>query len=456
MMGERFDLIVVGAGPGGYEAALEAAKNGMKTALIEKKKIGGVCLNAGCVPMKRLLYSTDLYRRVKAGKKFGICGENICWEEDEAWAGIHKIVKELQTGILELLRSENVAVYEGEGILLGSGRVSVQGRELFSRFILLATGSRERILPGHFSDLKDSGIISVGAALEEGKLYRHPVIVGGGVSGCEMASVYGNLGREAILVEKGETLLPGIDREASKNLEQILKSRGIKIYKKTVLAEIKRGTGGLICVLHHEEKDHDLELETDGIINAAGRVGRLPAMADRALLAQDEKGIVTGKYGETSCPGIYAVGDITGEPMLACRAAEQGRRAVAHMLGKKTAVSELIPSCVFTSPEIAAVGLSEAEAKASGITPRIYRYPMSANVRSWISEEDRGFMKIIVCPETNRILGATLVCAHASDIISEFSVALTFGITAEELSRLIHPHPTFEEAAGDLFRLCQG
>lgn len=450
-MSETFDLVVIGAGPGGYEAALEAARRGMKTALAERHLPGGTCLNYGCVPTKRLLHVSEFFRRMKDCRELGLDLEPSAWNWERLGEGTWRIVTQLREGILELLAAEGVRLYQGEAVLAGEHSVRVGSEELRVRNILIATGSAQAPLSVPGAELP--GVVSEEELLCRKTLFNRLTIIGAGAAGVEFASVYSSMGKRVILLEAADRILPGMDREISRNLEMILKGRGVEIHKNSSVVEITENIGGNGLTLHFASNGGSGEIISDGILNASGRRPVLVPMAPEISLRTSKGTILVDENGETSCPGIYAVGDVTGPPMLACRAAAQGRRAVSHMLGGFSAVNTaLVPNCIYTDPEIASVGLDEAEARKLGMEVLVYRYPMSANARSWISAEDRGFIKAVACRRTHKLLGAQLMCARAVDLIGEFTLSISLGVTVEQMAAVIRPHPTFGEAVGEMCR----
>lgn len=450
-MGETYDLVVIGAGPGGYEAALEAAGRGMKTALAEKHLPGGICLNAGCIPTKRLLYVSDFFRQMKFCEGLGIESEPAGLNWDRLHEGVKETVAQLREGLQGMLAEAGVRLYEGEAVLMGAGSVRIGTEILHAENILVATGAAQTALniPGE----ERAGVVSGEELLGRNEFFDRLTVIGAGVIGAEFASAYSSMGREVTLLEAADRILPGMDREISGNLERILKRRGVEIYKNVSISEIAGEADEKGLTIYFESKGKPFRVSSDGILNASGREPVMVPTAPGFSLRTSGGAILTDENGETSCPGIYAAGDVTGAPMLACRAAAQGRRAVSHMLGESFAADmEIIPYCVYTNPEIASVGLNADDADKMGVDAATHRYPMSANARSWISAEERGFMKLVVCRRTHKIMGAQLMCARAADLIGEFALAIALGATVEQMAAMIRPHPTFGEAVGELCR----
>ena len=450
-MEENFDLVVIGAGPGGYEAALEAVGKGMKTALVEKKVLGGICLNSGCIPTKRLLHVSDFFRQMKNCGDMGIETKASALNCDCLYEGVQTIVTQLRDGLLGMLAESGVCLYEGEAVLLEAGKVQVGTEILHTKKILVATGSAQRSLniPGQGK----TGVVSCEELLIQKFFFERLTVIGAGTIGVEFASIYSSMGRPVTLLEAADRILPDMDRDISRNLEMILRNRGVEIFKNASITEIVKEADGKDLTLHFEVKGKTCQVSSDGILNASGREPVMVPMAPGFSLKVFDGAIAVDENGETSCSGIYAVGDVTGNPMLACRAVSQGRRAVAHMLGAPfTVYTEPIPFCVYTNPEIASVGINVDDADKMGVVVAACRYPMSANARSWISAEERGFMKLVVCKSTHKIMGAQLMCARASDLIGEFTLAIALGVTVEQMAAVMRPHPTFGEAVSELCR----
>ena len=474
-MGMEYDLIVIGAGPGGYEAALEAAGTfGMRTALIEKEKLGGTCLNHGCIPTKSLLHSADLYRQMQECAQFGLGAEKVSFDWEAVQNRKDAVTEQLRTGIAAKMKQKKVDVLYGTGRICDSHTVEVtasveEGEEkqvLRTRFILIATGSKSAVPPIKGADLEN--VMTSDELLEkkDGLLDRL-LIIGGGVIGVEFASVFSAFGVKVTILEALPRIIANMDKELSQSLKMLLKKRNVDIHTGALVQEIRRkedSSGALECV--YSEKEKECVAEADGILICTGRKPNTECLfaddrpsadgngtSDKNNLPDMERGrIVTDGYGQTSIPGIYAIGDVTGGIMLAHAATAQGMNAVAHMhsvmtgeVYKETARLTLIPSCIYTDPEIACTGMTLEQAKEAGIEAETHKAVTGANGKSVISGQERGFVKVVYEKNTGRILGAQMMCARASDMISEFTQAIAAGLTMEEMRRIIRPHPTFEE-----------
>ncbi len=442
----NYDLIVIGAGPGGYEAALHAAKLGLKTALVERRDVGGTCLNRGCIPTKTLLHSAEIYHEAKEAGTFGVRAENVGFDLPAIFARKQAVVEKLRGGVEALLKSAKVEVLRGTGTVLGTGKVKVTNAEGETEYgcenILCATGSvpARPPIPGLELAMSSDELLD-GAET----LYKSLIIIGGGVIGAEIAGIYEAFGTKVTVVEALDTLLPALDSELGRSLAQLFKKRGIDVHVKAMVKEIGQTADGLAVTL--EEKGTVCSLEAEAVLIATGR------RANTDLFACDppamERGrILTDDAGRTDTEHLYAIGDIVaGYPQLAHTAEAMGVNAVCAICGEHLKRDlRLIPSGVYTAPEIGAVGMTEKEAAAAGVAAVTGKANTLSNARSLIAGGERGFVKITAEKETGRLLGAVLMCERATDLIQELAVAISAGQTARDLLRVIHGHPTFAEA----------
>jgi dihydrolipoamide dehydrogenase len=456
-MQNPYDLIIIGGGPGGYESAFRAAEAGLKTLLVEEQGIGGTCLNRGCIPTKTLMHASELYREAGRFEEFGLAAQAVAFDMAKMQERKTQVVNNLQSGIRQQLKSHKVEVLQGHGMILGSGRVRVtlaaegetaaEEKVLETARILIATGAvpaKPPIpgleLPGVFTsdDLLDS---------DAGKQVYDPlIIIGGGVIGVEMATIYNALGCQVTLLEALPRLLPAMDREISQNLSMILKKRGVQVFAGAKVTRVAQEEGGLVC--HFEYKEAPQSLPAAGILVAIGRKPYTGGLFAPGVEPAVERGaLVVDRDFQTSIPGIYAAGDVIGGIQLAHAAAAEGIAAVEGMAGLAPGISlKAVPGCVYTNPEIASVGMTEDEAKAACIAVIAGKSLMSANGKSVIENQDRGFIKLVFDKETEVLLGAQLMCARATDLISELTTALVNGLTRAQLAAVIRPHPTFSEA----------
>lgn len=454
-MAETFDLIVIGAGPGGYLAALKASGLGKKTAVIEYENLGGTCLNKGCIPTKSLLHAGELYREMGSADKFGISGGGFGLNGEAVWNYKDRVVSELRNGIFQSLKKAKAEVFEGRGMITGEREVTVlkEGGEkqvLSGEKILIAAGSRPSVPP--IKGAKAEGVVDSDGILNgDGTIYPRLVIIGGGVIGMEMATVYSDFGSQVTVIEAMDRILPGMDKEISQNLKMIMKKRGVDIHTLSSVKEIRKAEGGLVCC--YEEKGQELEQEADRILISTGRKPNTDGLFSESMEPRFEKNkgyLVVDADFETSVKGIYAIGDVTGGIQLAHVATAEGYRAVEAMFGLTfTQNLDTVPSCVYTSPEIACVGMTADQAKEKGIAVKTGKYIMSVNGKSVLTMQERGFIKLVAEAESRKIIGAQLMCARATDMIGELELAVSKGLTAADLAEVIMPHPTFCEGIGE-------
>ena len=458
-MGKHYELIVIGAGPGGYPAALRAAKAGHKTAVVEKSGLGGTCLNCGCIPTKTYLHTTNLLREIKNASKAGLSLTGAAVHMKALKERKDAVVQELRQGIEKQFAACHIDVYYGIGVIEereGEGHVvSVEmgeggTEELTADYVLVAAGSEPSLLSIPGIDLP--GVENSTTMLEKEEVCRRLLIIGGGVIGMEFATIYSDLGCEVTVVEAMDKILPGMDKEISQNLKMIMKKRGVAIHTGVLVKSVERmGDGSLACKF--VEKNKELAVSVDTVLAAVGRQpcgrGAFSEKIQKEVL--DGRGrILTDANYETAIPGIYAVGDAIGGVQLAHAATAEGYCALSHMFGGLEGKEmSVIPSCVYTDPEIACVGLSADEAKAAGIAAKTGKYIMSLNGKSVLSMQERGFIKIVTEEESGRVIGAQLMCARATDMIGEISLAISKGLTAKDLARIVMPHPTFCEGVGE-------
>ena len=452
---QKYDLVVIGGGPGGYTGAAAAAAGGMKTALVEEGLIGGTCLNRGCIPTKTLLHTAEVIHECRIQMESGVLKGEIRCDEAALMSRKDQVVARLRSQVTDLLNRRKVEIISGHARIPAPGRVEVvqpDGIEVLETDrILIAVGSEAVKIPVPGMDLP--GVIDSDALLE-GKvpIPESLVIVGGGVIGVELASVCRELGSRAAILEMMPQLLPGLDRELAKNLAQILKKRGIDIFTQAALREVTQDGADLVC--RYEFNGREETVRAEKVLAAVGRKPRLEGLFGQESGIRTERGIVVNERFESSVPGIFAVGDvICGSASLAHAAAAQAEAAVAGMLGLNPPVDPgLIPACIYTSPEIACAGLTEDEAKQMGIPAKSRKAVLHGNARTVIAGQERSLMKVVFDAGTHRVLGAQLMCSRASDMIDEFCLAISRGLTLEEMGRIVRPHPSFCEAASELFR----
>ena len=445
-----YQLIVIGAGPGGYTAALRAAALGLHTAVVECREVGGTCLNRGCIPTKTLLHASQVYRDAVDGAGMGVHAAGATFNMEEIFAFKRSVSEKLRGGIHSLLKSAKVDLIEGMGRIAAPGEVEVTAADggvshYTAERILIATGSVNVRPP--IPGLELPGVMTSDELLEgSDRLYDSLVIIGGGVIGVEFATFYRNLGCAVTLVEGMDRLLPNMDRELGQNLQQILKKQGVEVLTNAMVQSLEQTGDGLS--VHLLQKGAEKTVTGEKVLCAIGRraywdgvfaEGMIPACRGKSLLVDENY--------RTSIPGVYAIGDASSVVQLAHVAAAQGTACVERMCGVADHVDlNVIPSCIYSTPEIAVVGITEAEAKEQDIPAVAGKCTMFGNARTVIEDPGRCFMKLVAHAETHEILGAALMCQHASDMISQISAAMVSHQTVEDLRRVMRPHPSFEEA----------
>lgn len=447
-----YDLIIIGAGPGGYEAALEAADKGMKVALIEKDKLGGTCLNRGCVPTKTLMHTADIARELKDAAKFGVNVSDYAVDAAKMQERKTEVLDTLRSGIAAMMKKGKVDVIEGIGVIEGTGKVRVGDDVLEAKNIMIATGSKTFVPP--IEGIDTPGVVTSDVLLDKADgIYEHLVIVGGGVIGMEFASLYAALGTKVTIIEALERVLAPLDKEISQNVKMIGKKRGMDIHAKAMVEKFEPAADGKI-ITYYREKDELQSVESDGVLVCIGRRACTDGLfADGVEVEMNRDKIVVNDKYETSIPGVYAIGDVIGGIQLAHTATAEGRNAVAIMNGEEPTINmNVVPSCVYTNPEIATVGITADEAKAAGQAVITKKFIMSANGKSVLSDQERGFIKVVADAESRKILGAQMMCARATDMIGEFAIAISNELTLDDIADTIHPHPTFVEGINEAVR----
>ena len=448
-----YQLIVIGAGPGGYTAALRAAQLGLHTAIVERREVGGTCLNRGCIPTKTLLHASQVYSDAAEGARMGVHAGNISYDMGEIFAYKRSVSDKLRQGIHALLKGAKVDVVEGTAQITAPGEVTVTAPDgaavqYTAERILAATGSVNVRPP--IPGLELPGVMTSDELLEgTDKPYESLVIIGGGVIGVEFATFYSNLGCRVTLVEGMANLRPMMDRELGQNLAQILKKKGVEVLTSAMVQSLEPAEGGL-CV-HLRQKDKDVAVTGEKVLCAIGRRAYFDGLfAPEMMPALNGNRLLVDENYQTSIPGVYAIGDASSAVQLAHVAAAQGTDCVERMCGSKgTTDLRVIPSCIYSAPEIAVVGLTEAEAKEQGIPAVSGKCTLFSNARTIIEDPGRCFMKLVGRTDTREVIGAQLMCQHASDMISQISTAMVNHLTAEQLLSVMRPHPSFEEAMAE-------
>ncbi len=454
-----YDLIVIGAGPGGSAAAIKAASSGLRTLIVEKDAIGGTCLNRGCIPTKALLHASGLYRKAAGASSFGVnCTPEI--DESELASYRDKTVSSLVEGLKTSLKASGAEVVIGKAsVVLTDDLISVSIEtsdgiiDCQAKDLILATGSETIIpdIPGADLDV----VTDSDRLLKADRLPSSLVIIGGGVIGTEFASFFTDLGRKVTVIEGLPRILSGFDKEISRNAQMVLKKRGADIHTGSRVTSISKDEDGS-AVVAYETDGNSASVTAEAVMIAVGRRA-VTDIADSIGIKTTEGRIDTIGLGRTSVEHIYAIGDITAGPQLAHKASAEGENAVMSILDDNSIIwPDLIPACVYTSPEIACVGMTESEAEAAGIDVVSVRALTSANAKSVITGEDRGFVKLVADRKERKLVGAQLMCANATDMIGELTLAISQGITTiEDCASVMRAHPTYEECVGEAFRLLE-
>ncbi|HEY1893722.1 MAG TPA: dihydrolipoyl dehydrogenase [Chthoniobacterales bacterium] len=449
---DKFDVVIIGSGPGGYVAAIRAGQLGLKTAIIEKdKELGGTCLNIGCIPSKALLTSSDHFSFAKKeAAKHGIMIENPRVDLPTMQKRKDKVVKTLTGGVRQLMKTNKVMVLEGMGTIMAPGKVSVKSsggetQEIETKNIVIATGSAPIELP--FAKFNSQKIVSSTEALSFTEAPKKFLVIGAGAIGLELGSVWNRLGSEVTMLEFLPRIAVGFDLELSNLLQRALTAQGIKFHLETKVTGVKVENGRVIASA--EKANEKLTFEADKVLVSVGRKPFSEGLgAEKVGVEFDErKRIKVDKHFRTKVEGIYAIGDVIAGPMLAHKAEDEGIACVEIIAGKSGHVNyDAIPNIIYTNPELAGVGITEDQAKEKGMEVRIGKFPFRANGRAVANEDVEGVVKFIADAKTDKILGAHILQHAASELIAEPTSVIEFGGSSEDLGRTTHSHPTLSEA----------
>ena len=449
---KKFDIAVIGSGPGGYVAAIRSAQLGLKTAIIEKySTLGGTCLNVGCIPSKALLDSSEHYHNAKHSfSEHGINASEISADLSQMIARKNKVVEQTCSGVKYLMDKNNIEVLEGTGsfkdkntLLVNSGKES---QEIEADKIIIATGSKPNYFPGMEPDKKR--IITSTEALNMKEIPKKLLVIGAGVIGLELGSVYKRLGAEVEIIEFASKILPTMDGTISKEFTKVLKKGGFKLHMEHKVQNIEN-KGGSVLVKALNKKNQEVEIEGDYCLVAVGRKPYTTGLSlENAGIETNQKGqIEVNENLQTSCPNVYAIGDVVQGAMLAHKAEDEGVYVAELIAGQKPHINyNLIPGVVYTWPEVASVGKTEEELIAAGREIKVGSFPIKALGRARASMDISGLIKIIADKETDEILGVHMISARAADLIMEAVIAMEYKASAEDIARICHPHPTYSEA----------
>jgi dihydrolipoamide dehydrogenase len=448
-----FDITIIGSGPGGYVAAIRCAQLGMKTAIIEKyDTLGGTCLNVGCIPSKALLDSSEHYHNATHNfSEHGIDVKDVKANITQMINRKNEVVAQTCAGVKFLMDKNNIEVFHGLGSLVDKNTVKVVGNDkketlISTKNILLATGSKPNYFPGMEPDKKR--IITSTEALNMTEIPKKMLVIGGGVIGLELGSVFGRLGTQIDVVEFAKTIVPTMDKTMSKELTKVLKKEGFKLHLQHKVQKVTN-TGKGVKLVALNKKNEEVTLEADYCLVAVGRKPYTDGLGlENAGLKTNERGqIDVNEHMQTSVPSIYAIGDVIRGAMLAHKAEEEGMYVAEHLAGQKPHIDyNLIPGVVYTWPEVASVGKTEDELIAEGREIKIGQFPIKALGRARASMDTAGTIKVIADKETDEVLGVHMIAPRAADLIMEAVTAMEYRASAEDIARICHPHPTYSEA----------
>ncbi len=457
MADTSFDVIIIGAGPGGYVTAIRAAQLGFKTAVVEKAYFGGICNNWGCIPTKALLRSAEVFHLMQHAKDYGLSAEKISFDLQAVVQRSRGVVKRLNDGVGYLFKKNKVTVIWGEATLDAPGKLTVKksaveapkgslGEGTYqAKHIIIATGARPRVLPGLEPDKKL--VWTYFEAMVPDKMPKSLLVVGSGAIGIEFASFFHTMGAEVTVVEVLPQILPVEDAEISKFAQKAFEKQGIKLLTNTKVTKLEKKSDSVVATID-DGKGKPQTIEVDRVISAVGVVGNVENLGLEKLGVKTDRGvIVIDGFCKTNVPGIYAIGDVAGPPMLAHKAEHEGVVCVEAIKGMHPHPMDknLIPGCTYCHPQVASVGLTEARAKEDGREIRVGRFPFVGNGKAIALGEDQGLVKVIFDKKTGQLLGAHMIGAEVTELIQGYVVAMNLETTEEELMHTIFPHPTLSE-----------
>jgi dihydrolipoamide dehydrogenase len=460
-MVQEYDVVIIGGGPGGYVAAIRASQLGLKAAVVEKGKLGGTCLHAGCIPTKALLRSAEIYSNTKKAEEFGVIVPEVSLDFSKVQARKEEMQTRLFKGIGHLMEKGNIDVYDGIGSLLKANAVSVKLNNdeevlLNSKNVIIATGSRPRTLPG--LEVDGQYVMTSDEALQMETLPDSIIIVGGGVIGIEWASMLVDFGIKVTVVEYADRILPTEDKEISKEMQRLMKKKGVKIVTSAkVLSEtLEKGDSVSIKA---DQNGKETAYSADKLLVSVGRQPLVENIGLENTAIELNRGFIqTNEYYQTNEPNVYAIGDVIGGLQLAHVASHEGIIAVEHIVGKNPTPLDptLVSKCVYSSPEVASVGLTEDQAKEKGYEVNTGKFPFRAIGKALVLGESDGFVKFVVEAGSNKLLGAHMVGPHVTDMITEAALAQVLNATSMDIAHMIHPHPALSEAIGEAALAVEG
>lgn len=448
MASQSFDMIVIGAGPGGYVAAIRGAQLGLKVACVEREHMGGICLNWGCIPTKAMLRSSEIYHFMHRAKEYGLTAEKIGYDLDAVVKRSRGVAKQLNSGVGHLLKKNKVTTIMGDATITAKGKVTVKtdkgSEELTAKAIVVATGARARELPGLEAD--GDLVWTYKHALTPKRMPKKLLVIGSGAIGIEFASFYNTLGTDTTVVEVMDRVLPVEDEEISKFAKKQFEKQGMKIREKTMVKKLDRGNGKVIA--HIEAGGKTTTEEFDTVISAVGIVGNTEGLNLEGVGVKVERThVVVDKHCRTGVEGIYAIGDIAGAPWLAHKASHEGVM-VAELIagGHPHAVDpDSIAGCTYCHPQVASVGMTEAQAKDAGYAIKVGRFPFIGNGKAIALGEPEGLVKTVFDAKTGALLGAHMIGAEVTELIQGYVIGRQLETTEEDLMNTVFPHPTLSE-----------
>ncbi len=447
-MAATHDLVVIGSGPGGYVAAIRAAQLGMKTAIVERESLGGICLNWGCIPTKAMLRSAEVYHLMHRAKEFGLGVEGVSYDLDAVIKRSRGVAKQLSAGVAHLMKKNKITVVMGEARLAGQGRVTVRTKDgeeaLEAPNLILATGARARNLPGLEAD--GDRVWSYRHALVPPRMPETLLVIGSGAIGIEFASFYNTLGAETTVVEVMDRILPVEDVEIAAFARKAFQKQGMRILEKATVKSLDRRADGVTVTVETGGKTEAIEVDT--VISAVGIVGNVEDLGLEELgVTVDRTHVVTDEFCRTGVEGLYAIGDVVGAPWLAHKASHEGTMVVELIAGGHPHPIKpgSIPGCTYCQPQIASVGLTEARAKEAGHEVRVGHFPFLGNGKAIALGEAEGMVKTVFDASTGELLGAHMVGAEVTELIQGYVIGRTLETTEDELMEAVFPHPTLSE-----------
>jgi dihydrolipoamide dehydrogenase len=460
MADTNFDVIVIGAGPGGYVAAIRAAQLGLKTACVESREtLGGTCLNVGCIPSKALLHASELFEEAAHGTlaKWGVKTSKVELDLGVMHEARLESIKGLTQGVAFLFKKNKVEWLKGHGKFTSKTTIDVGGTSYTARNFIIATGSSVTPLPGVEIDQKQ--IVDSTGALELAKVPGHLVVIGGGVIGLELGSVWKRLGAKVTVVEFLDQILPGMDGDVRKEAAKIFKKQGFEIRTSTKVTKAEKKGKGVLLTVEPAAGGAAETIEADAVLVSIGRRPNTEGLdLDKAGIQLNKRGQIEVDHDfRTGVAGIYAIGDVTPGPMLAHKAEDEGIAAAEIIAGQVGIVNhDVIPSVVYTFPEIAGVGKTEEDAKAEGYEVKVGKFPMMANSRAKTNKEPDGFVKVVADAKSDRVLGVWIIASVAGTMIAQAAQAMEFGATSEDIAYTCHAHPTHSEAVKEAAMAVRG